>query len=140
MDVPPNDPRSVRDEPARRHHHAAHLAHCETTARYSGLYFECLRADLPRYLVPVFRELEIRAAMCLAGEPRRRVLARLYDWQDGQRGELAAAFIQMTGAESPRRLGFGHVQDGQFGITDGPRWQRHVDGFREELWGHALHA
>jgi hypothetical protein len=140
MDLPPPDPRPVRDEPARRQHHAAHLTHCETTARYSGLYFQCLRADLPRYLVPVFRELEIRAAMCLAGEPRRRILARLYRWQDEQRHDLANTFIQLSGAESPRRLGFGHLQDGQFGITDGARWQRCLDAFRDEVWSHALHA
>jgi hypothetical protein len=137
MDVPPSDPRQVRDEP-HRHHHAAHLAHCEATGRYSSLYFDCLRADLPRHLVAVFRELEVRAAMCLAGEPRRRVLARLYTWQDQQRGTVASAFIQATGAESPRRLGFGHLADGGFGITDATRFQRHLDAFREDLWAQVL--
>ena len=138
MDVPPSDPRSVREEPRRRDHHAAHLAHCEATGRYSALYFECLRSDLPRHLVTLFRELEMRAAMCLAGEPRRRVLARLYAWQDQRRPALAAAFIQASGAESPRRLGFGHLADGSFGVTDPVRFQHHLSSFREELWAFAV--
>lgn len=138
MESPPDDPRPVRDEPRRRHHHAAHLAHCEATARYSTLYFDCLRADLPRHLAAPFRELEMRAAMCLAGEPRRRVLARLYDFQDQQRPLLATAFIAASGAESPRRLGFGHVADGSFGVTDAPRFRQHLDLFREELWSYAV--
>jgi hypothetical protein len=140
MDTPPPDPRPVRHEPARRVHHAAHLDHCERTGRYSTLYFQCLGADLLRHIGTPFRELEMRAAMCLAGQPRRRVLARLYAWQDEHRGDLAASFIQATGAESPRRLGFGHVADGSFGVTDAPRWAQHLENFREELWAWALRA
>lgn len=140
MAATPPDYRPVRDDPARRQHHTAHLDHCERTTRYTGLYFDCLRADLPRYLGAVFRELEMRAAMCLAGQPRRRVLERLYAWQDDGHGGLAAMFIQATGAESPRRLGFGHLADGHFGITDAARWQQHLDSFREELWAYAVHG
>jgi hypothetical protein len=32
------------------------------------------------------------------------------------------------------------VADGHFGVTDGARWQHHLDGFREELWAYAVHG
>lgn len=72
--------------------------------------------------------------MVLAGEPRRRVLALLYDRQDNERDRVASFFIQCTDAESPWQLGFGHVGSGHMGITDLSLWQQHLDEFRENIW------
>ena len=98
------------------------------------IYLDYLCRDLEPYLLAVLRELETRASMVLAGEPRRRVLALLYDRQDNEPDQLASFFIQCTDAESPWQLGFGHVGSGHMGITDAELWQRHLDEFRENIW------
>lgn len=127
-------PRSRGAPDPVRQRHAPHLDQCEATGRHSHLYFECLRRDLVPHLLAVLRELETRAAMVLAGEPRRRVLALLYDHQDEDPGQLVGFFIQTSDAESPRRLGFGHVGAGRMDVTDEGRWHLHLDEFRENIW------
>ena len=117
-----------------RSRHGLHFNDCEATGRHSSVYVDYLCRDLAPHLVAVLRELETRASMVLAGEPRRRVLSLLYDWQDDDRDSLASFFIQCTDAESPWQLGFGHVGSGYMGITDPCLWQQHVDEFRENVW------
>lgn len=114
--------------------HGLHFNDCEATGRHSRIYLDYLCRDLEPYLLAVLRELETRASMVLAGEPRRRVLALLYDRQDNEPDQLANFFIQCTDAESPWQLGFGHVGSGHMGITDDEVWQRHLDEFRENIW------
>jgi hypothetical protein len=114
--------------------HGLHFNDCEATGRHSQIYLDYLCRDLESHLLAVLRELESRASMVLAGEPRRRVLALLYDRQDNEPDRLAAFFIQCTDAESPWQLGFGHVGSGHMGITDPGIWQRHLDEFRENIW------
>jgi hypothetical protein len=121
------------DDPVRQRH-GGHFDQCEATGRHSGIYFDFLTRDLTPHLLAVLRELETRAAMVLAGEPRRRVLALLYDRQDQEPWRLATFFIQTSDAESPAKLGFGHVGGGRMGITEDYRWQRHLDEFRENIW------
>ncbi|MBN8280588.1 MAG: hypothetical protein J0M16_08280 [Gammaproteobacteria bacterium] len=120
-------------EPLRRRH-GLHFNDCEAVGRHSPLYFAYFCRDLTPYLLAALRELETRAAMVLAGEPRRRVLALLYDWQDDAAERLPAYFIQCSDAISPWQLGFGHVGCGHMGITDPELWERQVDGFRENVW------
>jgi hypothetical protein len=114
--------------------HGLHFNDCEATGRHSQVYLDYLCRDLEPYLLAVLRDLETRASMVLAGEPRRRVLALLYDRQDNSPGQLASFFIQCTDAESPWQLGFGHVGSGHMGITDVGLWQSQVDEFRENIW------
>ncbi|MBL8200853.1 MAG: hypothetical protein JNK40_07765 [Chromatiales bacterium] len=114
--------------------HGLHFNDCEALGRHSRLYLDYLCRDLESHLLAVLRELEARASMVLAGEPRRRVLALLYDRQDNEPEQLASFFIQCTDAESPWQLGFGHVGSGHMGITDAGVWQRHLDEFRENIW------
>lgn len=114
--------------------HGLHFNDCEATGRHSRIYLHYLCRDLESHLLAVLRELETRASMVLAGEPRRRVLALLYDRQDGERLQLASFFIQCTDADSPWQLGFGHVGSGHMGITEPEVWQRHLDEFRENIW------
>ena len=117
-----------------RHRHGHHFNDCEATGRHSTIYLDYLCRDLEPHLLAVLRELETRAAMVLAGEPRRRVLSLLYDRQDNEPDQLVAFFIQCADAESPLRLGFGHVGCGHMGITDPELWQQHLDEFRENIW------
>ncbi len=114
--------------------HGLHFNDCEATGHHSPVYVEYLCRDLVPHLLAILRELETRAAMVLAGEPRRRVLALLYDRQDNEREGLASFFIQCSDAESPWQLGFGHVGSGHMGITDLALWQQHLDEFRENIW------
>lgn len=114
--------------------HGLHFNDCEATGCHSRLYLDYLCRDLEPHLIAVLRELESRASMVLAGEPRRRVLALLYDRQDNQPEQLAHFFIQCTDAESPWQLGFGHVGSGHMGVTDPLVWERHLDEFRENIW------
>ncbi len=114
--------------------HGLHFNNCEATGRHSSVYIGYLCRDLEPYLLAVLRELETRAAMVLAGEPRRRVLALLYARQDNQPQRLTSFFIQCTDAESPLQLGFGHVGSGHMGVTDPIVWQQHLDEFRENIW------
>ena len=114
--------------------HGLHFNDCEATGRHSPTYLAYLRRDLEPYLLAVLRELETRASMVLAGEPRRRVLALLYDRQDNEPGELVGYFIQCTDAVSPWQLGFGHVGSGHMGITEPQLWQQHLEEFRENIW------
>lgn len=114
--------------------HGLHFNDCEATGRHSRIYLDYLCRDLEPHLLAVLRELETRASMVLAGEPRRRVLALLYDRQDNEPEQLAGFFIQCTDALLPWQLGFGHVGSGHMGITDPPTWQRHLDEFRENIW------
>jgi hypothetical protein len=114
--------------------HGLHFNNCEATGHHSSIYIDYLCRDLRPHLLAVLRELETRASMVLAGEPRRRVLALLYDRQDNERDRLAGFFIQCTDAESPCQLGFGHVGSGHMGITDPSLWQQHLDEFRENIW------
>lgn len=114
--------------------HGLHFNDCEAMGRHSQVYLDYLCRDLEAYLIAVLRELETRASMVLAGEPRRRVLALLYDRQDNAPDQLASYFIQCTDAESPWQLGFGHVGSGHMGITDPDVWQQNVDEFRENIW------
>jgi hypothetical protein len=114
--------------------HGLHFNDCEATGCHSSIYLDYLCRDLEPHLLVVLRELEIRASMVLAGEPRRRVLALLYDRQDKHPETLPAFFIQCTDAESPWQLGFGHVGSGHMGITDPALWNRHLDEFRENIW------
>jgi len=114
--------------------HGLHFNDCEAMGRHSQVYLEYLCRDLEPYLLAVLRELETRASMVLAGEPRRRVLALLYDRQDNESDQLASYFIQGTDAESPWQLGFGHVGSGHMGITDPDVWQQNLDEFRENIW------
>lgn len=114
--------------------HGLHFNDCEAMGRHSQVYLDYLCRDLEPYLLAVLRELETRASMVLAGEPRRRVLALLYDRQDNEPDQLASYFIQCTDAESPWQLGFGHVGSGHMGITDPDVWQQNVDEFRENIW------
>ena len=114
--------------------HGLHFNDCEAVGRHSRLYLDYLCRDLEPHLLAVLRELETRASMVLAGEPRRRVLALLYDRQDNELDGLASFFIQCTDAESPWQLGFGHVGSGHMGITEPEIWQRHLDEFRENIW------
>jgi hypothetical protein len=111
-----------------------HFNDCEATGRHSRIYLDYLCRDLEPYLLAVLRELETRASTVLAGEPRRRVLALLYDRQDNEPGQLASFFIQCTDAQSPWQLGFGHVGSGYMGIVDDEVWQRHLEEFRENIW------
>jgi len=127
------------DNPVRQRH-GQHFDQCEATGRHSGIYFDFMSRDLTPHLLAVLRELETRAAMVLAGEPRRRVLALLYEHQDREPWRLATFFIQTSDAESPARLGFGHLGDGRMGITDQDRWQFHLDEFRENIWTTVLRA
>ena len=114
--------------------HGLHFNNCEATGHHSSIYIDYLCRDLRPHLLAVLRELETRASMVLAGEPRRRVLSLLYDRQDNERDRLAGFFIQCTDAESPCQLGFGHVGSGHMGITDPSLWQQHLDEFRENIW------
>ncbi len=114
--------------------HGLHFNDCEATGHHSTIYVDYLCRDLEPHLLAVLRELEIRASMVLAGEPRRRVLALLYERQDSETETLPAFFIQCTDAESPSQLGFGHVGSGHMGITDNVVWNRHLDEFRENIW------
>ncbi len=114
--------------------HGLHFNDCEATGRHSQIYLDYLCRDLEPHLLAVLRELETRASMVLAGEPRRRVLALLYERQDNEPDQLASFFIQCTDAESPWQLGFGHVGSGHMGITDTDIWQRQIDEFRENIW------
>lgn len=114
--------------------HGLHFNDCEATGRHSQIYLDYLCRDLEPYLLTVVRELETRASMVLAGEPRRRVLALLYNRQDSEPDRLASYFIQCTDAESPWQLGFGHVGSGYMGITEPQVWQLHLDEFRENIW------
>jgi hypothetical protein len=114
--------------------HGLHFNDCEATGHHSSIYLDYLCRDLEPHLLAVLRELETRASMVLAGEPRRRVLALLYDRQDNERERVASFFIQCTDAESPWQLGFGHVGSGHMGITDLSLWQQHLDEFRENIW------
>jgi hypothetical protein len=114
--------------------HGLHLNDCEATGLHSAIYLDYLCHDLEPHLLAVLRELETRASMVLAGEPRRRVLALLYDRQDNKPQRLASFFIQCTDAESPWQLGFGHVGSGHMGVTDAQTWQGHLDEFRENIW------
>ena len=114
--------------------HGLHFNDCEATGHHSSIYLDYLCRDLEPHLLAVFRELETRASMVLAGEPRRRVLALLYDRQDNERDRVVSFFIQCTDAESPWQLGFGHVGSGHMGITDPSLWQQHLDEFRENVW------
>lgn len=114
--------------------HGLHFNDCEATGHHSPIYLDFLCRDLEPHLLAVLRELETRAAMVLAGEPRRRVLVLLYDRQDNEPERLASFFIQCSDAESPWQLGFGHVGSGHMGITDPPVWRRHLDEFRENVW------
>ena len=123
-----------RDADTVRSRHGLHFNDCEATGQHSSTYVDFLCRDIGPHLVAVLRELETRASMVLAGEPRRRVLSLLYDWQDGSRDRLASFFIQCTDAESPWQLGFGHVGSGYMGITDPSLWQQHIDEFRENVW------
>lgn len=132
---------SNRRAPSRTRHgdnirlrHGLHFNDCEATGQHSPIYLDYLCRDLESHLLAVLRELETRASMVLAGEPRRRVLALLYDRQDDEPSGLANFFIQCTDAESPWQLGFGHVGSGHMGITDPEVWQRHLDEFRENIW------
>lgn len=119
---------------AVRLRHGLHFNDCEATARHSPIYIDYLCRDLEPYLLEVLRELEARASMVLAGEPRRRVLSLLYDRQDYEPDKLSSFFIQCTDAESPLQLGFGHVGSGYMGVVDPELWQRHLDEFRECIW------
>ena len=114
--------------------HGLHFNDCEATGHHSSIYLDYLCRDLEPHLLAVLRELETRASMVLAGEPRRRVLALLYDRQDNERDRVASFFIQCTDAESPWQLGVGHVGSGHMGITDPSLWQQHLDEFRENVW------
>lgn len=117
-----------------RQRHGRHFNDCEATGCHSTIYLDYLCRDIEPHLLAVLRELETRAAMVLAGEPRRRVLSLLYDRQDNEPEQLVTFFIQCTDAESPLRLGFGHVGCGNMGIADPELWQQHVDEFRENIW------
>lgn len=121
------------DDPVRQRH-GQHFDQCEATGRHSSIYFDFLTRDLTPHLLAVLRELETRAAMVLAGEPRRRMLSLLYDHQDQAPWRLVTFFIQTSDAESPAKLGFGHLGSGRMGITDERRWQYHLDEFRENIW------
>lgn len=114
--------------------HGLHFNDCEATGRHSRIYLDYLCRDLEAHLLAVLRELETRASMVLAGEPRRRVLALLYDRQDSELDQLVNFFIQCNDAESPWQLGFGHVGSGHMGIVDPVLWQQHLDDFRENIW------
>jgi hypothetical protein len=114
--------------------HGLHFNDCEATGCHSQIYLDYLCRDLEPHLLAVLRELESRASMVLAGEPRRRVLALLYDRQDNEADQLVSFFIQCTDAESPWQLGFGHVGSGHMGVTDAGLWQRQIDEFRENIW------
>ncbi len=117
-----------------RRQYGLHFNDCEAVGRHSPVYFAYFCRDLTPYLLAALRELETRASMVLAGEPRRRVLALLYDQQDDCPDRLASVFIQCSDAVSPCQLGFGHVGCGHMGITDPDLWQRHLDEFRENIW------
>lgn len=117
-----------------RQRHSQHFSACEATAQHSGIYLDYLFRDLEPYLLAVLRELESRASMVLAGEPRRRVLSHLYDHQDGEPDRLVTFFIQCTDAESPLSLGFGHVGGGRMGVTEPDVFNRYLDEFRECVW------
>lgn len=114
--------------------HAGHFNDCEISGRYSTVYLDYLCCDMRPQLLGALRELEIRAARVLAGEPRRRVLNLLYQRQDEDEDQLVSFFIQGTDAESPWQLGFGHQGAGHMGITDPQIWQDHIDEFRENVW------
>jgi hypothetical protein len=128
------EPRPGAHGEAERRHHGRHFNDCEAVGRHSPLYFAYLCRDLEPHLLAALRELETRASMVLAGEPRRRVLALLYDWQDHAPKGLASYFIQCTDAISPWQLGFGHVGCGHMGVTEPALWERHLDEFRENIW------
>ncbi|MEO8223187.1 MAG: hypothetical protein ABI661_00125 [Gammaproteobacteria bacterium] len=114
--------------------HGLHFNNCEATGSHSAIYLDYLCRDLEPHLLVVLRELEIRASMVLAGEPRRRVLSLLYDRQDNEAEVLTGYFIQCTDAESPQQLGFGHVGSGHMGVTDPAVWKQNLDEFRENIW------
>lgn len=130
----PQLPRACGADDPVRQRHGPHFDQCEATGLHSRIYFDFLCRDMESHLLAVLRELETRAAMVLAGEPRRRVLSLLYDRQDNEPWTLVSFFIQTSDAESPRRLGFGHLGAGRMGIKDPARWQRHLDEFREGVW------
>jgi len=129
-----HDSSTDRNGDTVRSRHGLHFNDCEATGHHSSIYIDYLCRDLAPHLLAVLRELETRASMVLAGEPRRRVLSLLYDHQDNERAGLASFFIQCTDAESPWQLGFGHVGSGHMGITDPSLWQQHLDEFRENIW------
>jgi len=85
--------------------HGLHFNDCEATGHHSPIYIDYLCRDLRPHLLLILRELEIRASMVLAGEPRRRVLALLYDRQDNERDSLASFFIQCTDAATQQIVG-----------------------------------
>jgi len=76
-----------------RRQYGLHFNDCEAVGRHSPVYFAYFCRDLTPYLLAALRELETRASMVLAGEPRRRVLALLYDQQDDCPDRLAGVFI-----------------------------------------------
>ncbi|MEZ5566583.1 MAG: hypothetical protein R3F24_14230 [Gammaproteobacteria bacterium] len=117
-----------------RQRHGLHFNNCEATGCHSTIYLDYLCRDLQPYLLAALRELETRASMVLAGEPRRTVLSLLYDRQDNDPEGLATFFIQNTDAVSPLQLGFGHIGSGHMGITDPEVWDRHLQAFSEGIW------
>lgn len=117
-----------------RQRHGLHFNDCEAMGLHSTIYVDYLCRDIEPYLLAVLRELETRASMVLAGEPRRRVLELLYDRQDYESEQLVMFFIQCSDAESPLQLGFGHVGSGHMGIVDPELWERHIAEFRENIW------
>jgi len=114
--------------------HGLHFNDCEALGLHSTIYVDYLCRDIEPYLLEVLRELEVRASMVLAGEPRRRVLELLYNRQDYEPEQLVMFFIQSSDAESPLQLGFGHVGSGHMGVVDPALWERHLGEFRENIW------
>jgi len=117
-----------------RFRHGLHFNDCEAMGLHSTIYVDYLCRDIEPYLLAVLRELETRASMVLAGEPRRRVLELLYNRQDNEPEQLVMFFIQCSDAESPLQLGFGHVGSGYMGVVDPELWERHLAEFRENIW------
>lgn len=117
-----------------RRRHGLHFNDCEAMGLHSAIYIDYLCRDIEPCLLEVVRELETRASMVLAGEPRRRVLELLYDWQDYDPNGLVMFFIQCSDAESPLQLGFGHVGSGHMGVVDPDLWERQLGEFRENIW------
>jgi hypothetical protein len=114
--------------------HGLHFNDCEAMGLHSTIYIDYLCRDIEPYLLAVLRELETRASMVLAGEPRRRVLELLYNRQDNEPDQLVIFFIQCSDAESPLQLGFGHVGSGHMGVVDPELWEHHLGEFRENIW------
>lgn len=129
-----HDSSTDRHGDAVRQRHGLHFNDCEAMGLHSTIYVDYLCRDIEPHLLAVLRELETRASMVLAGEPRRRVLELLYDRQDYEPEQLVIFFIQCSDAESPLQLGFGHVGSGHMGIVDPELWERHIAEFRENIW------